>query len=96
MAYSEKSWQAAFRVAEENLKKRGKETKKAAKKIWGNNLQVGAMEYMAEQFTEGVLNGYNAALQAWEQRQAQVQQEDAQVQQEEAEASPSEEDDSEE
>ena len=105
MSYSEKSWAAAFRVAEENLKRRGKETKKAAKKIWGNNLQVGAMEYMAEEITKSVISGYNEALQALEQQRTQAQQEQSQAEaeaQEEAHeapeeaAQPSEEDDSEE
>lgn len=49
MSYSEKSWESAFRVAEANLKKQGKQIKKATKKAWGNDLMVGAIGYYFSQ-----------------------------------------------
>lgn len=109
MSYSEKSWQAAFRVAEKNLKNQGKQIKKAAKKAWGNDLMVGAIGY---QFSQGFVQGYTETMEALKaqaeaEKAAQAEAQEAakheeakaapeEAKQEEAEASPSEEDDSEE
>lgn len=76
MAYSEKSWEAAFRAAEKNLKRSGKEVKKAAKKAWDNDFMVGAMSYC---FRQGVAEAV-AEIQAQQKMAG-----------EEAEAKPSEE-----
>lgn len=80
MSYTDKSWQAAFRIAEQNLKKQGKQIKKAAKKAWGNDLMVGAIGY---QFSRGFVQGYNETMEALK---AQAEAEAAAEAQQEAEA----------
>ena len=90
MAYSDKSWQAAFTIAEKNLKKEGKQIRKVARKMWGNDLMVGAIGY---QFCQGFVQGYNNTLEAMK-AQAEAEAEaapEAEVQEEAEAAQPSEE-----